>query len=665
MPKIQVLDQKTINQIAAGEVVERPQAVVKELVENSIDAKANAITVEIKSGGIDFIRVTDNGFGIEKEDIPNMFLRHSTSKIKTAIDLINISSLGFRGEALSSIAAVAQVELITKTKDSLTGIRYQIAGGESKDPEEIGCPNGTTLIVRNLFYNTPARKKFLKSPNTEASYISDLMNRLAASHPHISFKFINNNKVKLHTSGNGNIKDIIYHIYGRDIAFNLIPIDVKTEELEITGFIGEPKISRGNRSYENYFLNGRYIKSSIITKAIEDAYKPYTMNHKYPFTSLHLQIDPTLVDVNVHPTKLEVRFKNASDIYDLIYDSVRTALKSKELITQVKLVEEKEESKTIKNAPEPFEENRRQEELKKASYDSSHKVQTSQGDNKFEIAGYNIEDISGNKSYANNTFKKNTSSNTYKSPITNFADDKTEYISYQEKKEKEELISETEIGKLREIVSEPSKIIEEEIEQLSFLSEEAVKEHRIIGQVFATYWLVEFDEKLYIIDQHAAHEKVLYETIIKDFKEKSITSQNLNPPIIITFSMREQEVLAKYLDEFKRLGFEIEEFGGNEYAIRAIPSDLDGLAQKDIFIELIDNLTNEVYNQEPDILIDKIATISCKAAVKGNQRLSVREVDELIGLLLELENPYYCPHGRPTMISLSKYELEKKFKRVL
>ncbi len=653
MAKIQVLDQKTINQIAAGEVVERPQAVVKELVENSIDANANAVTVEIKSGGIDFIRVTDNGFGINKEDIPNMFLRHSTSKIKTALDLINISSLGFRGEALSSIASVAQVELITKTPDSLTGIRYQIAGGTSEKPEEIGCPNGTTLIVRNLFYNTPARKKFLKSSITEAGYISDLMNRLAASHPNVSFKFINNNKVRLHTSGNGNIKDIIYNIYGRDIAFNLIPIEAETNSIEIKGFIGNPKISRGNRSYENYFLNGRYIKSSIITKAIEEAYKPFTMNHKYPFTSLHIQIDPTLVDVNVHPTKLEVRFNNGNEIYDLVYNGVRGGLYNKELISQVELVKEKEVSPPVTKVAEPFEEKRREEELRK---------EVTEGiDSRKEERTNNILKETGNTK-ENNTLSTGYS---YKRPSTDSLPNKGEDISHEEKQKIKEQISDTEIGKLNEVVEDPSSIIRQEVEQLSFLSEESIKEHRIIGQAFATYWIIEFDEKLYIIDQHAAHEKVLYERVMKDFKSKNITSQNLNPPIVLTFSMREQEILGNYNEEFKELGFEIEEFGGNEYAIRAIPSDLDGLAQKDIFIELIDNLSEENYNRDPDILIDKIATISCKAAVKGNQKLSAREVHELIGSLLKLENPYYCPHGRPTMISLSKYELEKRFKRVL
>ncbi len=612
MSKIQVLDQYTINHIAAGEVVERPSAVVKELVENAIDAKASAITVEIKSGGIDFIRVTDNGSGIDKEDIFNAFLRHSTSKIESADDLSSISSLGFRGEALSSISAVSQVELITKTSNSMIGTRYQIAGDKREEAEDIGCPNGTTILIRNLFFNTPARRKFLKSSTTEAGYINELMNRLAASKPNVSFKFINNNKVILYTSGNGNLRDIIYNIYGRDIAFNLIPVNVETEDISIDGYIANPSISRGNRNYENYFLNGRYIKSDIITKAIEEAYKPYTMNHKYPFTSLYIKMDPKSVDVNVHPTKLEVRFEEGNEIYDLIYNSIKNALTTKEHIRRIKLAEEKsrvKETKSVnKEAPEPFEVNR-----------------------------------------IRNTYLRETPKN----------------------QELSESAKETEIGKLREIVQDSSNIIKkqknknQEIEQYSFLSKEAIKEHRIIGQVFLTYWLVEYEEKLYIIDQHAAHEKVLYEKTIKDLKEKNILKQNLNPPIILTLSMREKEVVEKFKDEFSALGFEIEYFGGNEYAIREIPSDLDGLAQKDIFIELIDNLTDETYKQSSEVIIDKVASIACKAAVKGNQKLSTKEVHVLINSLLELENPYHCPHGRPTMILLSKYELEKRFKRVL
>lgn len=604
MTKIHVLDQHTINKIAAGEVVERPSAVVKELVENAIDAKANAITVEIKSGGIDLIRVTDNGSGISKDDIANAFLRHSTSKIESLEDLDSISSLGFRGEALSSIAAVSQVELITKTPDSIIGVRYQIEGEQGEEVEEIGCPKGTTIIVRNLFFNTPARRKFLKAPTTEAAYISDLMTRLAASKPHISFKFINNNKIILHTSGNGKLKDIIYNIYGRDIAFNLIEVDVERDGISIEGFVAKPSISRANRNYENYFINGRYIKSETITKAIEDAYKPYTMTNKFPFTSLHITMEPADIDVNVHPTKLEVRFKDGSVIYDLIYREIKNALSNIDLINQIKLSKDKSNNnKTYNrnNKPEPFEEKR---------------ISSSQ------------------KTYPN--YKKTTS------------------------KQARDTSMDSKIDEAIEDIRNPR-----EFKQYSFLSEEAIKEHRIIGQVFSTYWLIEYDENLYVIDQHAAHEKVLYEKVLYDLSNKTIISQNLNPPIILTLSMREQEVIKDFKDEFNSLGFEIEEFGGNEYAIRSIPSDLDGLSQKEIFVELIDKITEETYNKRPETLMNKIASISCKAAVKGNQNLSAREVSVLIDSLLKLENPYFCPHGRPTMIALSKYELEKKFKRVL
>ena len=649
---INILDSETINKIAAGEVVERPSSVVKELVENSIDAGSTAITIEIKEGGISFIRITDNGCGIPKEDITKAFLRHATSKIKSVEDLLSVSSLGFRGEALSSIASVSQVELITKTADEVSGYRYTCEGGTEGVCQEVGAPEGTTIVVRNIFYNTPVRRKFLKTASTEAGYVSSLVEHLALSHPDISFRFINNNQNKLHTSGNMNLLDIIYGVYGRDVARSLIKAEGKTQDIKLEGFIGTPAIVRGNRSYENYYINGRYIKSGIITKAIEDAYKPYSMNHKFPFTSLHLQMDPNLVDVNVHPTKLEVRFKNANDIYEFVYNSIKDVLQNKEHISQVKLVKEKETPKNVNRPPEPFEEERIKE---------NKNLQTSLDRDRFDNVS---RDSLGKK-------PNNTSNYTYNYNATSVERYSGEDISPETRHQVEQKISDTEIGKLREAVKDPNKIIEQErriredAEQLSFLSEEAMKDHRIIGQVFATYWLIEYNEKLYIIDQHAAHEKVLYEKILKDYKEKNIITQNLNPPIILTFSMREQEVLTESLEEFEKLGFEIEEFGGNEYAIRAIPSDLDGLAQKEIFIELIDNLTDEVYNSKAEVLVDKIASISCKAAVKGNQKLSVREVSGLIDSLLKLENPYYCPHGRPTMIAISKYELEKKFKRVL
>jgi DNA mismatch repair protein MutL len=621
MSRINVLDQNTINQIAAGEVIERPASVVKELVENAIDAGANAVTVEIKDGGISFIRITDNGSGIEEDDIPLVFLRHTTSKIRTAEDLLSVSSLGFRGEALSSIAAIGQVELVTKTSDAFTGIRYQIAGGEAKEMEHIGCPNGTTFIIRNIFFNTPARRKFLKSPVTEAGYISDLMERLAISHPGVSFKFINNNQIKLHTPGNNLLKDIIYNVYGREISSHLLSVEGSNSQVTIQGYIGKPLVSRGNRNYENYFINGRYIKSNLINKAIEEAFKPYTMSHRYPFTSIHLKIDSELIDVNVHPAKLEIRFKNGDELYQLIYQTIKNVLDGRNMIPDVKLTEEKETTAVIKNFPEPFEENRR-------------------------------------KTDAQIGFSK---------------PDKFEHsIIYT--KDKNEIINDTEIGKLNEVTSYGGNLVkeaqiykmnQEHSDQLSFLSEEAKISHRIIGQVFSTYWIVEYGDKMFLIDQHAAHEKVLYEKTISSLRQKEFNSQLLEPPLILTLSMREEEAVKKYGKLLNQIGFEFEEFGGKEYAFRAVPGDLYGLAKQEILIELIDGLVTEVFSDTPEIILEKIASLSCKAAVKGNHNMSQSEANALIEQLLTLENPYFCPHGRPTIISMSKYELEKKFKRIV
>ncbi|MDF2588294.1 MAG: mismatch repair protein MutL [Anaerocolumna sp.] len=690
MSKITVLDQNTINQIAAGEVIERPAAVVKELVENAIDAGANAVTVEIKEGGISFIRITDNGSGIDEDDMPLVFLRHSTSKIKTAEDLLSVSSLGFRGEALSSIAAVSQVELVTKTNEAFTGIRYQISGGEEKGLEHIGCPNGTTFIIRNLFFNTPARKKFLKSAVTEAGYISDLMERLAVSHPNISFKFINNGQIKLHTSGNNNLKDIIYNVYGREVASQLEAVEGSNERASVIGFIAKPIVSRGNRNYENYFINGRYIKSHMINKAIEEAYRPYIMAHRYPFTSLHIRIDSELIDVNVHPAKLEIRFKNSEELYQLIYQSIKRAIEGKELIPNVSLTEEKEVTQTISKAPEPFEQNRRKEES------SSKPLGSSNYNNDSEYHSNRSFNNSQNRSYGTSNDFRNKYNSNY---TTNVESNRQVEISSESK----ELIKETEIGKLQDVITSAASLVKESVqsygdyveeiiddifhtpdkdkekeqakeqekeqvekpEQLSFISEEAIKSHRIIGQVFSTYWIVEFGDKMFMIDQHAAHEKVLYEKIMKTLREKHFNSQIINPPIILTLSIREEEALKTHMDDLSQLGFEIEEFGGKEYAVRSIPNDLYGLAQSEILIELIDGLVDEIYNDTPEMILEKIASMSCKAAVKGNQRLSYEEAQALIEQLLTLENPYHCPHGRPTIVSMSKYEIEKKFKRIV
>lgn len=727
MAKIELLDQNTINQIAAGEVIERPAAVVKELIENAIDAKANAITVEIKEGGISFIRITDNGGGIAKDDIKVAFLRHSTSKIRSALDLLHVSSLGFRGEALSSIAAVAQVELVTKTPGELTGIRYVIEGGEEKTMEEIGCPEGTTFLIRNLFYNTPARRKFLKSATTEASYIGDIIERIAVSHPNISFKFMSNNQVKLHTSGNGNLKDIIYNIYGREISSNVVEVKESSENVEVYGFIGKPIISRGNRNYENYYINGRYVKSSIITKAIEEAYKSYTMSHRYPFTAIHLSIPGEYIDVNVHPTKMEIRFRNNDEVYGMVYHSIKDVLAGKELIPAVTLVEEKEESKRIANVPEPFEKKRLQEMKPRFVNDKSSSINEKLQLGNVDVTKTNdqLSAISKeNRLISDNSTKVDKALPKYTTRVDNnsYMDN---YNSTKVDNNQKALVNTTEIGKFDTIIKHPHEAIAEnlqsiretpeynsivekvdelqisksdsvsktiseenievdeyntkdEMEQLAekkaeqislfeekLISEEARSKHRIIGQLFNTYWIVEYEEKMFMIDQHAAHEKVLYEKLLASYKSKEVASQMLQPPIILSLSMREEESLKKQMSVFQEIGFEIEHFGGKEYSVRAIPNNLLGIAEKDYLIELIDSLVEENHTNLVESILEKAASMSCKAAVKGNNRLSVAEANALIDQLLHLENPYHCPHGRPTIISMSKYEIEKKFKRIV
>lgn len=691
MGKIALLDQNTINQIAAGEVIERPAAVVKELVENAIDAGASAVTVEIKEGGTSFIRITDNGSGILDEDIPLVFLRNSTSKIRSATDLLTVTSLGFRGEALSSVASIAQVELVTKTADSLTGIRYEIAGGEEICKEEIGCPNGTTFIIRNLFFNTPARRKFLKSPTTEAGYIQDIMERLSVSHDNVSFKFINNNQVKLHTSGNSNQKDILYHVYGREVVTHLEPVSGACDDLRLEGYIAKPIVTRGNRNYENYFINGRYIKSGLIYKAIEEAYKPYIMQHRYPFTSLHIEINPELIDVNVHPAKLEIRFKNSDDVYQLVYNSVKTALEGKILIPKVVLTEEKEVVEKIVNVPEPFEVNRinrtkimednpnllvnvkRPKPMYEQSDEQLEKIH-SELDNLFgEEPLISEKNIDNHNNIAENSrlSEKNSKFEDKIQVDNNSKFDNNSQVEIGGKTDSDILKEDDIYGNIAPVGLEiketviTSNLNTQKAEQLSFLSEEAKIKHRIIGQVFRTFWLVEYGDTMFMIDQHAAHEKVMYEKIVTELKAKEILSQMLEPPIIINVTMREEEVLLERMSLFERLGFEIEDFGGNSYALRGVPSNFYSLNVKEIFTELLDGLVEDGFKGTPDIILEKMASMSCKAAIKGNTNMSFEEADELITLLLTLENPYHCPHGRPTIISMSKYEMEKKFKRIV
>lgn len=634
MAKIQLLDQKTIDNIAAGEVIERPASVVKELVENAVDAKANAVTVEIKDGGMTLIRVTDNGIGIPKDQVKTAFLRHATSKIRSVEDLLSVSSLGFRGEALSSISAVAQVELVTKTAESFSGVSYKIYGGEEEAFDDIGAPDGTTFLVKNLFYNTPARRKFLKSATTEAGYVEQMMVHIALSHPEISFKFIHNNKNKIYTSGNGKVKDIIYHIYGRDVAGALIPIEAQNEDVKVTGFVAKPYVSRGNRNYESYFINGRYIKSSIIYKAIEEGYRTFTMKHRYPFVCLDFKIDQELLDVNVHPTKMEIRFRNGREIYELVVDAVRAALLQKDLVQDVlrETPKKKELPKTKEvKKPEPFEVNRRKEEVQKVN-------QQGQGvQQQVEKPSHPVK-----KTLTASEPSKNTKKPTYAG--LNYNTQKKEFPQY----------------KTDELSSNQMTLREDPV-----FSVQARPDRKILGQLFKTYWLIEYEDQLFIMDQHAAHEKVNYERLMKNFKEKEIYSQRLEPPMVVTVSMTEAEALTRYKDAFAGLGFTIESFGGNEYCIREVPANLYGIGERDLFMELLDAVSQENGTLDTEVIASKIATMACKMSIKGNQRVSLMEVEHLLDELMKLENPYQCPHGRPTIIKMSKYEIDKKFKRIV
>ncbi len=777
--QISVLDQSTIDKIAAGEVVERPASVVKELVENAIDAGASAVTVEIKGGGISFIRITDNGSGIARDQVPLAFLRHATSKIRQVEDLASISSLGFRGEALSSIAAVSQVELITKPHEDLMGTRYVIEGGREKGLEDVGAPDGTTFLVRNLFYNTPARAKFLKTPATESGYISSFIEQLALSHPYISFKYIQDGKTKLHTSGNDNLREVIYQVYGREITRELIEIhDVSPDgEMEISGFIGKPTVNRGNRNFENYYVNGRYVKSKVLMKAIEDAYHTYTMQHKYPFTALVIQIRGDDVDINVHPTKMEVRFSRQEEVYRQVFQAIRQALQQKELIPEVSVSDESSKNSAQKEPPEkkaprangaePFEIHRRQmeaaargrnvslpfsrtsrtgstdrmpdadlrsgrsdaappgsplhTEMKKAPMVSGREpaaegnIPTADGANQMtdentHAASAPNQVPAGNAQAApapNQAVPENTrtapginqaaaeKAPTAAEPIPavetgggptqpetagegytlnrSMPPEKTEPMRQQtdtaqpQPEPSQPMLRET--GSYQTASPKPREPEEKPVQMELFdgklLSQEARSRHRIIGQVFDTYWLVQMEDKLYIIDQHAAHEKVLYERIVAQIKRREVTSQLMSPPLIISLNLQEQEKLKRYLDVFASLGFEIEAFGGNEYSIRSVPQNLYGLTRREMFTEILDHLDDNPSDTTLEVLSDRLATMACKAAVKGNTSLSAQEARALIDELLELENPYTCPHGRPTIISMSRYELEKKFKRIV
>lgn len=665
MQHIQVLDQVTIDKIAAGEVIERPASIVKELVENAIDAGATHVTIEIEEGGISLIRITDDGSGIMKEDIRNAFLRHSTSKIRNVEDLLHITSLGFRGEALSSIAAVTKVEVITKTKEAILGTRYVIEGGQELSLEEAGSSDGTTFIIRQLFYNVPARRKFLKTAMTEAGHVQDLLIRLALSHPEVAFRFLNNNQEKLRTSGSGKLKDVIYNIYGRDVASNLLELDYWQGGIHITGYLGKPLITRGNRNFETFFVNGRYVKSTMISRAVEDAYKDFMMQHKFPFVVLHFQVDTETVDVNVHPTKMELRFQNQQEVYKTVFEAIHRQLLEPELIPQVEVPEPlTSPAQEKKKTPSPDLKLVRRV-MPSDSKEAAASITTTPIDSAAPTASEQVKEEPHNEDYFIRKMRERVMSYHNRNSSAEVKDQKKIFRPEEQKKRIQTSVREATTYKINEtpVVQKP--------EQLNLFEEKLLKrevraEYRLIGQVFDTYWLVQFQDNLYIIDQHAAHERVLYERTLKEMKNREFTSQYLSPPIILTLSMQEAELLKTHKERFERIGFEIEPFGGEEYAIRAVPANLFSIAKKELFMEMLDNLADGLStNMTPDIIDEKVASMSCKAAVKGNNRLSAQEVDALIGELLELENPYHCPHGRPTIIAMSKKELEKKFKRIV
>ena len=685
MSKIHVLNQDTINKIAAGEVIERPMAVVKELTENAIDAGAGAITVEVKDGGKALIRMTDNGVGMNEEDVRLAFTPHATSKIDDAEDLLRVSTLGFRGEALASISSVSQLEMVTKTRNELMGCRYEADGGKERTLEAVGCPDGTTILVRNLFFNTPARLKFLKSSPTEAGYINTLIERLALSHPDISFRFINQNQTKLHTSGNGNLKDVIYHIYGKDITSNLLEVDASEVSCQVKGFIGKPIISRGNRNYMNYFINGRYIKSSTIHKAIEDAYQPYTMQHRYPFTVLHFTVVPELVDINVHPQKMEIRFSDAQGIYQSVYHAISEALKHREFIPEVSLASPasqpvpKKGQATAKpvREPEMFEKKRMQsvqilEEIKKQD-----EILKQQGIMR-ESAVYgkqdradaskimdDVSDMESTKAAGNAVpnIRQTEEAGSTAPNIGQTEEAGSTAPNIGQVEIVENIVQNTEHTK--EVKYNVHNPVQESFFDKGILSEQAQKEVKIIGQVFDTYWILQYDNAMYMVDQHAAHEKVLYERFMKQFSEKKPMVQLLQPPVVLTLTMQEEQAVKEHMSVFEELGYQIEPFGGREYVVNGVPAHLPQIGNEELLKEVIDAMVDEHSRPTPDILKDKIASMSCKAAVKGNNRLPREQMEELLRELMTLENPYHCPHGRPTMIKMTKTELDKKFKRIV
>ena len=644
---INILDKDTIDKIAAGEVVERPASIVKELLENSIDAGSSSVTVEIKNGGIDLIRITDNGCGIASSEVKKAFLRHATSKIVSDKDLISIKSLGFRGEALSSIAAVSRCEMITKTRDELTGVRYYIEGGREVEYEEIGAPDGTSIIIRDIFYNTPARRKFLKTASTEGAHISELVEKLAMANTEIAFKFISNGQIKLQTNGSGNLKDIVYQLYGKEISKALCNVDYEKNGIKIRGVVARPEVTRSSRSLENIFVNGRYIKDNIISKAVEDGFGDRLMQHQYPFCALNFDLDG--VDVNVHPRKMEVRFSDRNFVYDNTKEAVEEIFVTQSAVREVPVGKTSNEKKVFVNTPEPFENKRR---------DMSEMPE--------KVSQYKYEDVTKDTLHSTGsddeikwTLPKENMYNP-KDDMSFIKDENIKRVYSDTNALSNKSIKEVNVGNIDDAAQSGIKP-----SQLSFFESESKKYMKVIGQVFDTYWIVQLENEMYIIDQHAAHEKVMYERLLKESKANKLSSQMINPPIIVTLTDLEQNVLNEHMDEFRGIGFDIEEFGGKEYKINAIPNIFPSIPKAELFNEMLSDSTNYDVISPSELILAKVASMSCKAAIKGNMRISLLEANELFDELLSLDNPYNCPHGRPTVIKMTKQEIEKKFKRIV
>lgn len=644
---INILDKDTIDKIAAGEVVERPASIVKELLENSIDAGSSSVTVEIKNGGIDLIRITDNGCGIPSSEVKKAFLRHATSKIVSDKDLISIKSLGFRGEALSSIAAVSKCEMITKTRDELTGVRYYIEGGTEVEYEEIGAPDGTSIIIRDIFYNTPARRKFLKTASTEGAHISELVEKLAMANTEIAFKFISNGQIKLQTNGSGNLKDIVYQLYGKEISKALCNVDYEKNGIKIKGVVARPEVTRSSRNLENIFVNGRYIKDNIISKAVEDGFGDRLMQHQYPFCALNFDLNG--VDVNVHPRKMEVRFSDRNFVYDNTKEAVEEIFTTQSAVREVPVGKTSNEKKVFVNTPEPFENKRR----------DMSEIPEKVLQNKYEDVTKDTLHSTGSDDEIKWRVPKENMYNP-KDDISLIKDENTKRVYSDINDLSNKSIKEVNIVNTDD--ANPNGI---KPSQLSFFESESKKYMKVIGQVFDTYWIVQLENEMYIIDQHAAHEKVMYERLLKESKANKLSSQMINPPIIVTLTDLEQNVLKEHMDEFRGIGFDIEEFGGKEYKINAIPNIFPSIPKAELFNEMLSDSTNYDVISPSELILAKVASMSCKAAIKGNMRISLLEANELFDELLSLDNPYNCPHGRPTVIKMTKQEIEKKFKRIV